>query len=157
MKRVSIFIIALFLVVACKKHNMTSYYFKFQYNGNSYSLDSIYAIIDTTAGVYKTTIYSLNTYDQDYVHIQLISDNGSVTGSYLSGYSTAFPRPTDLFSIVPSSSIWVYHPLMSYFVYPSLPFTLTISSASKTAIGGSFTGSDTTAINGTFYIRVDSL
>jgi len=154
MKKKSILIVALFLVVACKKHNVVSYYFKFQYNGNSYSLDSIYASIDTSAGVYTTTIYSVYPYDQHYVDLQLVSVNGSVTGSYLSGYSTAFPRPTDLFSVVPASSIWVYDPLMSYYVYPSFPFTLNITSVSKTAIGGSFTGSDSTAINGTFYLPV---
>jgi hypothetical protein len=160
MKKASILIIALFLLIACKKNNATSYYFKFQQGDSTYSLDSIFAIVDTTAGVYSTKIYSANPNGQTSVSIQLISLNGSVTGNYSSGYSTAFPQPYQLFRIVPFSSIWIDYPhLFSYTIDAAAPFTLTISNASKTAIGGSFSGqvTDSTTINGTFFISVDSI
>jgi len=160
MKKASTVIIALFLVIACKKNNATLYYFKFQQGDSTYSLDSIFAIIDTTGGVYSTKIYNANPYGPASVSVQLISLNGSVTGNYSSGYSTAFPQPTQLFLIVPGSSIWIEYPhLFSYTIDPGAPFTLTISKASNTAIGGSFSGpgTDSAAINGTFFISVDSI
>jgi len=164
MKKASIIIIALFLVIACKKNNAISYYFKFQHGDSTYAFYNVFAIIDTTAGVYSTKIYSANPYGDTMVRIQLRSLNGSVTGTYSSGYSTANPPPNQLFRIIPGSSLWIGAPyIFNYFIGQEYPFTLTISKASKTAIGGAFSGlgtglgSDATAINGTFFIAVDSL
>jgi hypothetical protein len=123
------------VIGGCGKNKSEPDVFQFTLNGQAYTMDSVSAFVDTSAGVVITSVYAADTKTKSNASFLLQANTKMIVGSY----SQAAPTPTSniLFGF---RVVTVSGGNINTYAVQDANFTVSVFSSSGNRLSGTFSG-----------------
>ena len=123
-------------IFGCGKSHSNATVFQLTLNGANYSFDSIVAWVDTSQGIFFTTIDGLNTKTKSQLRVLAQSNKNTMNGTY----THMPPYPDNCILVSFGCTIVSGVNVNTYVAQGTAEFLFKISSSDSKNISGSFTG-----------------
>ena len=130
------------IFASCGKSKSEPTVFQFTLNGQTYSMDSISAYVDTSAGPVITSVYTVDTKTQSNASFLLQANSKIIVGSYSQVQATPTANILFGFRVVTVSGTTV-----NTYAVQNSNFTVSVSGSNGNRLTGTF-GGTASAING---------
>jgi hypothetical protein len=136
MKRLLVASLVPIAILACGKSHSNATVFQLTLNGANYSFDSVVAWVDTSQGIFFTTIDGLNTKTRSHFRVEAQSNKKTLNGTY----THMPPYPDNCILVVFGCTVVSGINVNTYVAQGTAEFLFNISSSDSKNISGSFTG-----------------
>ncbi len=134
------FLLLATITISCHKSHPDANFFQLKINATTYTFDSLSAIVDTSVGVWATSVFAYNTKTGSITRFHTQSDLKKFNGTY----SRNSPTPANFLLLDFGANILPNTPMgADAYTLEGTTFTLTINSSDNNYITGSFSGSVT--------------